>query len=180
MQSAARTAHLSMCKKRIEKKLQKLQQRKTNLQTTAGEGGAMTEMEPASDVQTLAAASNGSQQELAALVDLQRRLAASGFRLLKPGGYMVYSTCSLCVEQNEEVVEWLMHQCSRQGARLVPVADDCFGHHPSFKSIRESGLVKESKGGMLTFLPNTNSDELSGGGFFMAKIQKRALGHIDG
>lgn len=33
--------------------------------------------------------------------DLQKRLIANGFRLLAPGGSMVYSTCSFCREQNE-------------------------------------------------------------------------------
>jgi 16S rRNA C967 or C1407 C5-methylase (RsmB/RsmF family) len=109
-----------------------------------------------------------SKQHLDELVDLQRRLAVSGFRLLKPGGFMVYSTCSLCVEQNEEVVEWLLKEYEGQ-ATLVPVN---FGGS-SLSQMTSCGLVKETKSGMITFLPNTSSDELCGGGFFLAKIQKK-------
>ncbi|KAL7523361.1 hypothetical protein ACHAXR_000145, partial [Thalassiosira sp. AJA248-18] len=42
------------------------------------------------------------------LVHLQERLIESGFRLLKRGGTMVYSTCSLSPKQNEQVVHWLL------------------------------------------------------------------------
>ena len=40
-------------------------------------------------------------KELSELVLLQKNLIQSGFRLLKPGGHLVYSTCSLASEQNE-------------------------------------------------------------------------------
>ena len=42
---------------------------------------------------------------------LQRSLLRNGFRLLKPGGLLVYSTCSLTKKQNELVVEWFLAAC---------------------------------------------------------------------
>lgn len=43
------------------------------------------------------------------LPQLQRNLAMNGFRHLKPGsGRMVYSTCSLDSDQNEQVIQWLL------------------------------------------------------------------------
>ncbi|KAL9253606.1 rRNA (cytosine-C(5))-methyltransferase NOP2C-like protein [Drosera capensis] len=38
------------------------------------------------------------------LIDLQLQLLRNGFRLLKIGGSLIYSTCSLTVAQNEDVV----------------------------------------------------------------------------
>jgi 16S rRNA C967 or C1407 C5-methylase (RsmB/RsmF family) len=122
-------------------------------------------------------------QQLADLVRLQQRLAESGFRLLKPGGFMVYSTCSLSGDQNEGVVSWLLKQHTE--ARVVPVrfASDL----PETSSLIKQGTLP----GTVRFVPNTTSYEdspatsgddsfvtppfkngLFGGGFFLAKIQK--------
>ena len=37
---------------------------------------------------------------------LQRKLLSSGTRALKPGGVLVYSTCTLNLEENEKMVQW--------------------------------------------------------------------------
>ena len=37
---------------------------------------------------------------------LQKRILASGIKALKPGGRLVYSTCTYSVEENEEVIAW--------------------------------------------------------------------------
>jgi 16S rRNA C967 or C1407 C5-methylase (RsmB/RsmF family) len=122
-------------------------------------------------------------QQLADLVRLQQRLAESGFRMLKPGGYMVYSTCSLSEDQNEGVVSWLLEQHAE--ARIIPVrfASDL----PETSNLIKQGTLP----GTVRFVPNTASYEdtpatsgddslvtlsfpngLFGGGFFLAKIQK--------
>jgi len=54
---------------------------------------------------------------------LQRDLLSSGFRLLRPGGVLVYSTCSRDVLQNEEIVKWLLLS-EGNSVELVPVVDD--------------------------------------------------------
>lgn len=107
--------------------------------------------------------------KLAELVDLQRNLLASGFRLLKDGGTLVYSTCSLSEDQNEKVVKWLLE--SNQDAVLIPVR---------FPSIENSKFVTEgSLPGTVRFYPNLVQDAakptslLLGDGFFVAKIRKR-------
>lgn len=41
---------------------------------------------------------------------LQKRLILNAFHLLKEGGYLIYSTCSFCQSQNEDVVMWLLDQ----------------------------------------------------------------------
>ena len=46
--------------------------------------------------------------EMEALISLQQKLITTGFERLKPGGVMVYSTCSLQSQQNEEIVEYLL------------------------------------------------------------------------
>ncbi len=50
-----------------------------------------------------------SEKLVAECSRLQRRLLASGARALKPGGVMVYSTCTLNREENEKAIEWALH-----------------------------------------------------------------------
>ncbi|CAM9239540.1 unnamed protein product, partial [Ectocarpus fasciculatus] len=42
--------------------------------------------------------------------DLQKKLISNGFNLLRPGGTLIYSTCSLSSHQNEEVVSYLLKE----------------------------------------------------------------------
>lgn len=56
------------------------------------------------------------------LRELQRSLLTNGFRNLKPGGVLVYSTCSQAREQNEDIVEWFL-QTFTEEAELISVLD---------------------------------------------------------
>lgn len=46
-----------------------------------------------------------NEDRIASVTSLQLRLLSNGFRLLNPGGTLVYSTCSFTKDQNEGVVE---------------------------------------------------------------------------
>lgn len=114
------------------------------------------------------------------LIKLQKKLAATGFRLLRPGGSMVYSTCSLSEGQNEEVVRWLLKEF--RNAQLIPVefpSETSITHSESKdNNLIHAGTIE----GTVRFLPNVvaNNDmprvpdreRLYGGGFFLAKIVK--------
>jgi len=51
--------------------------------------------------------------------ELQKKMLFNAFRLLKPGGSLVYSTCSFCNAQNEDVVNWLLkHETNAQVAPI--------------------------------------------------------------
>lgn len=109
--------------------------------------------------------------KLADLVQLQRKLIASGFRLLKEGGTLVYSTCSLSEDQNEKVVKWLLDY--HQDAVLIPI---------HFPLIEKSKFVAQgSLEGTVRFYPNLVKDTKSttlllGDGFFVAKLKKQRKG----
>lgn len=56
------------------------------------------------------------------LTELQRGLILNGFRRLRPGGCLVYSTCSRDPTQNEEVVRWLLQTAGAEAELLhVPI-----------------------------------------------------------
>jgi 16S rRNA C967 or C1407 C5-methylase (RsmB/RsmF family) len=129
-------------------------------------------------------------KRLEVLVRLQRELIVAGFRMLRPGGSMIYSTCSLSWAQNEGVVEWLLR--SQPASKLVPLS---FGTHPSSSQAcaarevshiidKNSDTVSQGElQGTVRFLPVTvqqvkvqRDDDLSGDGFFLAKITKADSG----
>jgi 16S rRNA (cytosine967-C5)-methyltransferase len=56
---------------------------------------------------------------LAELTDTQQRILAAAAELLKPGGRLVYATCSLLKEENEDIVEKFL--AARPEFHVVPV-----------------------------------------------------------
>ncbi|OQS03953.1 hypothetical protein THRCLA_03764 [Thraustotheca clavata] len=53
------------------------------------------------------------------ILKLQHDLIRNGFRLLAPGGRMVYSTCSLSIKQNEDIVRQFLKDTP--SASLLPI-----------------------------------------------------------
>lgn len=86
---------------------------------------------------------------------LQLLLLTNGFKLLKVGGYLVYSTCSLTVAQNEDVVEQFLLQNSSAELLDIEAAKDwpC-----------KSGQIQKT----LRFDPLTSQTS----GLFVAKFTK--------
>lgn len=92
------------------------------------------------------------------LTTLQLKLLINGFRLLRVGGSLVYSTCSLTVSQNENVVEWFLKEFSSAALQEIDAAKDwpC-----------KSGRIPKT----LRFDPVTSKTS----GLFVAKFTKLAV-----
>jgi 16S rRNA C967 or C1407 C5-methylase (RsmB/RsmF family) len=58
-------------------------------------------------------------EKLVSLEVLQRGLIENGYRMVKNGGILVYSTCSFTVTQNEAILGWVLDQY--QDATVEPV-----------------------------------------------------------
>lgn len=52
------------------------------------------------------------------LQQLQKRLVTQAWQLLKPGGTLVYSTCTMAPEENEAIIDYLLR--TRPNARVEP------------------------------------------------------------
>lgn len=98
------------------------------------------------------------------MAELQNTLLASASRLVRPGGILVYSTCSLEPEEGEHQIAGFLS--SRPDFRRVPIAAAEFGADP--------GWVTAA--GDLRTLPchlELESPELSGiDGFYVARLQR--------
>ena len=59
------------------------------------------------------------EKKIFEMAKLQLEMLEAGFKLLKPGGRILYTTCSLFKEENEDVVAKFLKRHSN--ARLVPL-----------------------------------------------------------
>ncbi len=101
---------------------------------------------------------NWTQASVIEIADTQKDLIESAFHALKPGGVMVYSTCTLSTEENQQVCHHLK---------------ETFGDAVEFESLKdlfenaEAALTEE---GFLHIFPQVYDCE----GFFVARIRKLA------
>src|SRR3989344_1915731 len=96
----------------------------------------------------------------------QKELIEVAFQNLKPGGEMVYSTCSLEPEENEGVVSYLLEKYDN--AEIIKVTLPGLKVSPAvmeFKKEKYHASVKHT----LRIWPQDNDTE----GFFVCKIRKR-------
>ena len=47
-------------------------------------------------------------EETRALTEIQRKIICNGYRYTRPGGRLLYSTCTINREENEAVTDWLV------------------------------------------------------------------------
>lgn len=103
------------------------------------------------------AMSNWSPQSVAEIAATQRELIDSAFHALAPGGVMVYSTCTLNAQENQQVVRWLL---------------DTYGDAVSVEPLgalfpgADKALTAE---GFLHVFPQIYDSE----GFFVARLRKQ-------
>jgi 16S rRNA (cytosine967-C5)-methyltransferase len=95
------------------------------------------------------------------LVTLQKQMLAHAFEWLKPGGQMIYSTCSLLKREGEDqIVDFINNN---NLAEVIPIDTD------------DLGLPKEwlTQAGCLRTLPSYWSEKGGMDGFFIAKLVKK-------
>jgi 16S rRNA (cytosine967-C5)-methyltransferase len=101
----------------------------------------------------------------------QREILSAALARLRPGGRLLYSTCSLEPEENEEVVKSVLAQSDTQ-ARLRPLSIA-----ELLETLRSSGLLRDNadhlnqlvRGDTLRTLPGAN---FQADGFFAAAFAR--------
>ena len=88
-------------------------------------------------------------------VQSQKQLIKKAWNILKPGGELVYSTCSILQEENEKAVIEILHN---KEAEIVPINEDLLKDIPMLKSALQ---------GTVCVCPNKLYE-----GFYIAKIRK--------
>ena len=98
------------------------------------------------------------QEPLKGLPEVQRAILDNASRYVRPGGILLYSTCTLLPRENEEVVRWFLEG------------------HKDFKaeSFTLPGPVGTAADGLVTLLPHRHGTD----GFFICRMRRE--GHADG
>jgi len=104
---------------------------------------------------------NKTPQDIAALADLQQRLLQEAARLVKPGGALVYSTCTITPEENEENVLRFL----KENPSFAPDPD---WPKEALRPLQEKGVLPEPFRGWAQLLPHHFGSD----GFFIARLRK--------
>lgn len=95
----------------------------------------------------------------------QKRLIDAGFKVLKKGGTLVYSTCSLEPEEDEAIIDFLINKYDNAAVEDINLKDLKKGNIiTEFEGKKYSDAVKKC----LRLWPQDNDTE----GFFVANIRK--------
>ncbi|MDD4879586.1 MAG: RsmB/NOP family class I SAM-dependent RNA methyltransferase, partial [Candidatus Omnitrophica bacterium] len=105
-----------------------------------------------------------SRKKVADLSHTQKVLIYSGISALKPGGELVYSTCTFSPEENEDVVDWALNKF--EGLRAVPL-DVPLPNKVRGLASWEGKRFSNDLGLAMRILPNEYME-----GFFLAKLKK--------
>ena len=87
---------------------------------------------------------NKKRNDLREIIPVQREIMNNAWQYLKQGGVMIYSTCTLNKEENEENIEWFLNNHEDCEVKRIFVG-------------KQDNLVY-SREGLLTVMPNENMD----------------------
>ena len=100
---------------------------------------------------------NSSSHKISGLRELQKKILENAAMYLKPGGELVYCTCTILPEENEETTEAVLEK------------------HPELERVDITPMLPEhikketAKDGYVTLFPNTDGTD----GFFICKLRKK-------
>jgi NOL1/NOP2/sun family putative RNA methylase len=107
-----------------------------------------------------------NKKKAESLSKLQKGLIINAFGMLKKGGVLVYSTCTYSIEENEEVIDWLIKKVGENNIEILkfdlPIDNYVPGKTAWGKKIFNKALINTVR-----IIPN-----LYYNGFFIAKIRK--------
>ncbi len=99
----------------------------------------------------------------------QRSILTGLWPALKPGGYLIYTTCTFNPEENERNVAWLLGETGGECVR-IDMPDDSSYHQNSIHEVADGSVTGYG------FYPHRTPGE----GFFLSVIRKNTNDHVPG
>lgn len=106
-----------------------------------------------------------SHREVNSKSELQKKLIYNAFALLKPNGVLVYSTCTLSPEENEEVIDFLLTK--NKNAKVQEIRISGLNYDVGLTKYKHKNFDDELKK-TIRIWPHKSDIE----GFFICKIKK--------
>jgi len=107
-----------------------------------------------------------NQKIVKKLSNLQKQLLSSAVKMLKPGGILVYSTCSIDPEENEENIDWALRKFKELDVEEISIRG------LKYRKALEKWYGKDFDSRIslcIRFYPFDNQTE----GFFICKLRKQ-------
>lgn len=111
-----------------------------------------------------------TKEQIKDLAELQKKILGTVYKYLKPGGTLIYSTCTISEEENEKNAAWILENLPLED---VPLGADM---------LQEKGIAEETGifakigvpegGSRIQLLPGTHQSD----GFFIAKFRRKQNG----
>ena len=101
---------------------------------------------------------NKTREDLEDIASIQRAIVKNAVRYVKPGGRLVYSTCTISYKENEKMAHEIAEQYGLELENIVDTIPECL-----------KDAVKEK--GMIQILPQMADTD----GFFIASFRKGSL-----
>lgn len=105
--------------------------------------------------------------QLSQVVSIQKKLLQRAYELLKVGGIMTYSTCSIDPEENESVIKWFLETYDTK-ISLLPINLEGISQKKIVKSFNKEDFNENIQTNTLRIWPHHYDTN----GFFVATIKK--------
>jgi len=102
---------------------------------------------------------------------LQRQILPSAVNMLRPGGYMIYSTCTFSVEEDEGTLKWLLEEYPEM--EVLETADISA---PGFEGFAHARPELADAPGQIRGALRLYPHRIKGEGHFVALLHKKAEG----
>lgn len=128
--------------------------------------------------------SNWEKTGTAYYAEIQRRIIVTGAKLLRPGGMMLYSTCTFSPEEDEEAIVHLLSQCPYMELVELPMFDGFDTGHGEWASRPVSNIEYcrrlwphriQGEGHFLALLRKKTAEEVAQEGLELNEEQQRDL-----
>lgn len=104
-------------------------------------------------------------EQIEELQKLQRNILDTVYRYVKPGGTLIYSTCTIAKAENEDNVQWLLDNYPLESMDI----SEQEGISQTVKESEAIGVISQTDNSYIQLLPGIHKTD----GFFIAKFRRK-------